>query len=644
MKTIIFLFLACFSFSTFAVGPPEKQKVYSYIKQRQTEGWYEKQLQLWKAETVTNAKNADAWLNVYTATRMLKIAYGKRSQTDLDAVVESAEKNIPGTFEANYIQCWNGKGEKRYEYLFKAFEINPNRPEMFDDFVTYYELKRDKVRLKEFCEKWFASNDISEGLLAWNYNMLMSCEENSILITQGDNDTYPALILQQAKDVRKDVAVMNISLLLDKSYRDTYFKELSIPEFNGLSENKSMKENTQALCAHMQKYSPRSFYYANTVDPGYYENVKADVYSVGLAFKYSREGFDNVAVLRKNYEKNFLKDYLKIDLNNDISSEVINDMNENYLLPFITLYNHYTESEEMADLKELSLLVNNIAGKSGKTDEVQKILAPGTDNIISYVITDPRDLYAGMVKINEQLHASQFETGNDMYSKFLEDLLKQKRYDDLMIAKQEKVDWAALLLPVYKDLKPEQYFMHGRPEDAKFPVCNISYEAAVMYCDWLTNIYNNLAHKKKQFKKVKFRLPTEKEWEIMARSGLENKNKYPWGYLPDTESGFKRDNITNENGCYLANVQTGIKATVDPKVCPAHDGGVFPVDVNSYHPNDYGLYCIIGNVAEMVQEKGIAKGGGWQTPVDEAIISGQQKYTGSNPNTGFRVVMEVIEK
>ncbi len=645
MKTTIIVLALFYTSTCFGtVNPVQKQKVYSIVKQYQSNAWYSQQLELWETEVKKDPANAEAWLNVYSATRMLKLCNGGKTKEDMNAVVERITKSIPNTFEANYIQYWNGNNEEDlFKYLLKAYEIDPTRAETFDDFVTYYEIKRDKVQIKEFCEKWFASNDISEGLMAWNYNMLMSCDENAILITNGDNDTYPAFILQNTKNIRKDIAVLNVYLLANKEYRDAYFKELGIPVFNAPAGSDAIKLN-QAVCEHIQKHSNRPFYYANTVDPVNYANVKADLYSVGLAFKYSNEGFDNVAVLRKNYEKNFLKDYLKVDLKNDISQTVVDNINGSYLLPFITLYNHYTETEEKANLENLAILVNTIADKAGQSEEVKKIITQGENNVVSYVIKDPKEVLYGMVKINENLQASSFETSNFMYNKFLEDLLRQKRYDDLMVAKQEKVDWASLLVPLYKNLTFDQYFAHGKPDDDGFPVCNISYEAAQLYCDWLTNVYNNLPGKKKQFKKVKFRLPTEKEWEMLARSGSENNYKYPWGYLGDTKDGFKRDVITNQNGCFLANIQTNKGASFDPNVCPTHDGGVFPVTNSSYHPTDYMMYCMIGNVAEMVQEKGIAKGGGWNTVAEEATIQSQQKYNAPDANIGFRVIMEILEK
>lgn len=175
-----------------------------------------------------------------------------------------------------------------------------------------------------------------------------------------------------------------------------------------------------------------------------------------------------------------------------------------------------------------------------------------------------------------------------------------------------------------------------------YPVVNISYEEALSFCEWLTNTYNRF--NKRKYENLKFRLPTEKEWEYAASGGLEIA-PYPWGgpYLRNALGSFLCNHKTvydkwvyEKEGKYLIDGLT--KAELEEAA--GLDGYKLLAPVITYHPNGYGLYNISGNVAEMIAEKGISKGGSWNSSKEKVMINSREKVEGASPFLGFRIVAE----
>jgi len=133
---------------------------------------------------------------------------------------------------------------------------------------------------------------------------------------------------------------------------------------------------------------------------------------------------------------------------------------------------------------------------------------------------------------------------------------------------------------VYADRKPQtkMYFWHPAYDD--YPVVGVTWSQARAFNAWRTQLMSNYRLANGESIVQEFRLPTEAEWEYAARGGYEQ-SPYPWG------GPYTR----NRYGCELANFKP-------MRGDYAVDGGVYTMPVESYTPNEYGLYQMAGNVAE----------------------------------------------
>ena len=596
--------------------------------------FYAEQAELWKAETLKSEINADAWLNYYKAARYANMFADSLSKRyDMDKIVAGMPTALANTFEFNYVLFIHDNNmDQRFDHLLKAHELAPERIDAYHSMVHYHVIEGNQDEVQKYCKALFEAGEFSPTVLAWNFNMLTSIEENGILLTHGDNDTYPSWVIQTVKNNRKDVKVLNVNLLMYDKYRERIFQEEGISQIAS-AEFPEYQDMYLAIVRQIARQSKKPVYVATSV-PEFIRNAMGDsLYLVGLAFRYSDQSFDNMAFLKNNFENKFLKDHLRIQLEPDTGSNVLASMNMHYLPAIITLRNHYLDSGEKSKASSLEPIVRKIAREAGNEAYISSYLG-GTDTEEENFTTSisARALQKGMVHVRKNLYAGATEVTNEQYEAFLMDLLKNKEYALLEKCKAPKTDWRSLLPDRYENLSEADMFPNGHPDDPGAPVQNISFEAANEYCKWITKVYNNSTDRKKQYGEVEFRLPTEEEWEFAAHGNMTS--PFPWG-------GYY---YKNSKGCFLFNTEvSGEEPCVD---CPsksqtkANDGGFFPVPADAYFPNNYGLYNTAGNVAEMISVKHIAKGGSWEDKPDDSKIISQKKYDKPSPAIGFRVFME----
>lgn len=195
----------------------------------------------------------------------------------------------------------------------------------------------------------------------------------------------------------------------------------------------------------------------------------------------------------------------------------------------------------------------------GHTTEVviedSTVLVPDGIFIMGLADEDPLALQTtGFKRITISSFAiDRYEVTNAEYRDFLRSLPPQEQQEML----PDSTAWDRMR----SRFGWEEYF-YGTAFD-NYPVVALTYDEAQRYCE-------------SQGK----RLPTEAEWEYVARAGGVG-DVYAWDGLEPRD----------DRGRYLANYNPG-------RVGYAADGYAFTAPVDAFPPNEWGVYNMSGNVAE----------------------------------------------
>ena len=644
MKTLIVSLIAVIAFDFEKPSP-----IPSKITELNSKSWYAEQAQQWKSFINEHSSDEEAWLHYFVSS-----SYAGNNS---DIIQSQIEEQFPESFVSHYTKFrsigWTDAGINELKL---ALAKDDSKAITLEDQLIFAEVNNSDRNSAS--KRVFDAGLIHSSTLNYSYNLLMSVAEDGLLIVDGLHLTVPIWVLQDVMAVRQDVSILNLELASNqKMYTDRILRQ------------KGMNANIEEL---LQQEQGDKIYYALTLPRDLINQKNKDLYVVGLASSEQSGDFNHFETLRSNIEQRFLLDYLSVDFNGEPKTATGKVLSTNYIVPLLLLKEFYDDQQNTVRSDELSSLIQRLAKDSQVETRVALLLSKKeTPRSFKTIEFDVKTLEKHLKQVRGNIYASEFELDNRSFWAYME-YLRKNGYDELFeqglsdLSAYDDVTKAWLSNYLYSPENVVALEAKRRGGDyLDYPVINITHETAKAYCEWLTVQYN--AQAKRKFQKVVFRLPTKKEWTMSALgfkgfsswelnentvkakpkegkgdldpySLSEHKILYPWGL----GAWNLRTSIFNKHDCYLANVKTSQEIT-----CPAGikgDGWSLSAPAGSYFANGLGLYDVIGNVAEMTSEPGIAMGGSWNHDPENSTIISENEYKGRDIHTGFRLFMEVIEE
>jgi sulfatase modifying factor 1 len=179
----------------------------------------------------------------------------------------------------------------------------------------------------------------------------------------------------------------------------------------------------------------------------------------------------------------------------------------------------------------------------------------------------------------------------------------------------------------YKDRSGHNWRNPGFPQNDQHPVSCINWNDADAYAKWLSNKTGKI-----------YRLPTEAEWEYAARGNTKT-SRY-WGDNPDEACIY----ANGADMTALANIDGATSWSIHNCM----DGFAYTAPVDSFKPNAFGLYDMLGNVWNWTEDSYHDSYNG--APTDGSVWPGDGKYrvlrggSWNNSPRNLRVALRNMDK
>lgn len=361
-KTIVIaLALTCQLFA-FA---QKAETIESFVANSHEAEWYGQQAEAWQKIVDANPQDQWAWRNLFHATYyhdQFTNGWGVLQDESKTAdVLRKMEATLPDSFVLNLCKgrfcLTTDEAAKRGDNIPRAIELMPEDicPEDLEYLATrLWIVDPENPRVKELYTKTYQNKYFPTRIMHFNYNMLQCLPPNALYFSNGDLDTVPMKVLQEALGERTDVIIINNSFLHATPFMEAIYKKLNIEPLTlnvqdyGKYGDDWLQHYESDIIMYIINESKRPAYFSPTNGKVSILN-KDSIYNEGLVLKYSPKPYNNFDVAMHNVKEVYSLEYLaEPDL----------------------VYDSWESSERM-DLNHVTLLANLISKFRKKGDEAQ---------------------------------------------------------------------------------------------------------------------------------------------------------------------------------------------------------------------------------------------------------------------------------
>jgi len=379
MRKSIFASLLALTIAAGAAAQTKAVRVESPIVTEKDFVWYVEQKNAWRHITQQEPQNETAWLNYYNAARYTGW-YGEPADSLVRQAMEEMRQAIPNTYTHNLCAYMSVKLGFSHEadgdaYAEAALGMLPDEMQLSDynEWVCYLAMKGQEQRLAQMAKRFFDSGCYSETVLRYSYNELAGMDQGGIYLGSGDAAIIPKWLIQEGMGLHRDKTIVCVPFLAVKEYRDWLARKLDVVfPSQDMGSYASYDAFEQALLQAIIDRHGSKVYFSCTTQQETMKPWQENLYNEGLLLKYSKKGYDNMAVKRRNVEERYLMEYLLVSFRPEWTAG--QRLSANYAVVLADLLPYYAKHNQQRYEWLMNRLVSGVTNTSLPEERKQEIL------------------------------------------------------------------------------------------------------------------------------------------------------------------------------------------------------------------------------------------------------------------------------